>query len=194
MSKAGINALRRQFGLYEAVFEADALNCFRAMLEAAPKPATESSGECSIENDGYVKPATKEGAPEYEAVRAASDLAAEANKGVLTRVIKATARMRSTPPDADVKAPASGDVEKEILNWIADEGQYIPPEHDTAPSPVEKLREALEEIANHPHCEYPHNAPYVGDYQSGVRVGIADGHRCAAKIARSALAATERSG
>lgn len=43
-------------------------------------------------------------------------------------------------------------------------------------------KEALEKIANHPACLYPHptSSPYL--------IGVADGHRLAAKIARAALA------
>lgn len=47
---------------------------------------------------------------------------------------------------------------------------------------VPAMKEALEGIANHPACLYPHptSSPYL--------IGVADGHRLAAKIARAALA------
>lgn len=41
-------------------------------------------------------------------------------------------------------------------------------------------REALLKIANDPHCVYAPDADQYG-------IGVADGHRCAAKIARSVL-------
>lgn len=41
-------------------------------------------------------------------------------------------------------------------------------------------REALLKIANDPHCVY---LPAASQYD----IGVADGHRCAAKIARSVL-------
>jgi len=48
-------------------------------------------------------------------------------------------------------------------------------------SDKEVLLKALKEIANHPHNLYhtDGNSPYA--------IGIADGHRCAAKIAKAAI-------
>ena len=56
--------------------------------------------------------------------------------------------------------------------------QQLEPERD-------RLREALREIAEHPHCSYDHpsNSSRGGDYG----IGTADGHRCAANVARAAL-------
>jgi len=44
---------------------------------------------------------------------------------------------------------------------------------------VNRMRAALESIANHPHNTGPENTPY--------NQGIVDGHRCAAEIAREGL-------
>lgn len=52
---------------------------------------------------------------------------------------------------------------------------------------IVRLRRALEEIAEHPHCVYPER---YGEYDTGV----ADGHRCAANHARRALARGETAG
>lgn len=43
-----------------------------------------------------------------------------------------------------------------------------------------QLRSALEKIANSPHCSYENNPGQYG-------TGVADGHRCAANMARAAL-------
>ena len=48
------------------------------------------------------------------------------------------------------------------------------------------MRKALESIANHPH-----NAYYDLGEQGMYSIGVTDGHRCAAKIARAALAGKE---
>ena len=42
-----------------------------------------------------------------------------------------------------------------------------------------QLREALEDIANHPHSTYSSVSQYD--------IGVVDGHRCAASIARAVL-------
>ena len=47
---------------------------------------------------------------------------------------------------------------------------------------IARLRAALLSIANHPHCSYP----WLEDDRS-YRTGVADGHRCAAEIARAEL-------
>ena len=46
---------------------------------------------------------------------------------------------------------------------------------------VERLRKALEKIACHAHCIYSNNE------SSQYGIGVTDGHRCAATIAREAL-------
>ena len=43
--------------------------------------------------------------------------------------------------------------------------------------------EALQEIAKHPHNDYEHPSNGGGSYG----IGTADGHRCAAEVARRAL-------
>lgn len=54
-------------------------------------------------------------------------------------------------------------------------------ERDELRATVERYREALEEIRDHPWNEYrnPHDHPYS--------TGVTDGHRCCTKIARRAL-------
>ncbi len=52
---------------------------------------------------------------------------------------------------------------------------------------VEQLRAALRSIADHPHNSYETRSASDLQYSTGVT----DGHRCAAQIARDALAATE---
>ena len=47
----------------------------------------------------------------------------------------------------------------------------------------DRYEEALRKIAYHPHCEYDHPSNGTGQYA----IGVADGHRCAADIAREAL-------
>lgn len=56
------------------------------------------------------------------------------------------------------------------------------------PEREKSLRDALETIANHPHNSYDHpsNECSTG---SNYGIGCADGHRCAAQIARDALLA-----
>lgn len=49
---------------------------------------------------------------------------------------------------------------------------------------AERCAEALTEIANHPHNDYQHPANKSDDTYG---IGTADGHRCAAMIARRAL-------
>lgn len=51
------------------------------------------------------------------------------------------------------------------------------------PSPLEIAVQALTKIAEHRHCSYDHPSNGPGLYG----VGCADGHRCAAQIARAAL-------
>lgn len=50
---------------------------------------------------------------------------------------------------------------------------------------IRSLRDALREIAQHPHCSYDHpmNVGHARDYG----IGCADGHRCAASLAKFAL-------
>ena len=56
----------------------------------------------------------------------------------------------------------------------------IPPGLARLQDRVKELENALEEIASSPHCSYENNP---GEYGTGV----ADGHRCAANMARQAL-------
>ena len=51
----------------------------------------------------------------------------------------------------------------------------------------DKYEEALRKIAYHPHCNYENCGP------SMYGIGVADGHRCAANIAREALCADRES-
>lgn len=56
---------------------------------------------------------------------------------------------------------------------------------DALQARVDALEAALREIAEHPHCQYATNeAKHVPRYYN---IGVADGHRCAANIARVAL-------
>lgn len=51
-----------------------------------------------------------------------------------------------------------------------------------------RLRAALDGIATTSYCVYDGNRPYVSDHDSGYAMGVADGHRLAAKWAQEALA------
>ena len=51
---------------------------------------------------------------------------------------------------------------------------------------IRELREALREIAEHPHCIYDHPTN-TGHAHSNYGIGCADGHRCAATVAKIAL-------
>lgn len=58
---------------------------------------------------------------------------------------------------------------------------------------LERYEAALNEIATDPHCTPGMHSPSrAGDDQ--YRTGIADGHRCAANKARTALTAASRAG
>jgi hypothetical protein len=66
----------------------------------------------------------------------------------------------------------------------------------TAPPPVpqdtlSEVREALIEIAESKYNEY-HDGAYVSEHDSGYKIGITDGHRYCAAIARKALATLDR--
>lgn len=50
------------------------------------------------------------------------------------------------------------------------------------------LREALEKIATTTFTQYDGIRPYISDHDSGYALGVADGHRLAAKWAQEALA------
>lgn len=51
------------------------------------------------------------------------------------------------------------------------------------------LKEALQDIAYDPHCAYPEpQEPSASLADSQYKIGVADGHRCAAEKARYALA------
>jgi len=50
------------------------------------------------------------------------------------------------------------------------------------------LREALERIATTHYRIYDGNKPYISDHDNSYSLGIADGHRLAAKWAEEALA------
>lgn len=51
------------------------------------------------------------------------------------------------------------------------------------------LREALTAVRDHPHCSYDHPSNQGGSH--GYSTGVVDGHRCAANVARAALAKVE---
>ncbi len=51
---------------------------------------------------------------------------------------------------------------------------------------LKEAREALKSIAESPHCDYGHTACAADGAQ--YRIGVADGHRCAANDARAFLA------
>lgn len=53
---------------------------------------------------------------------------------------------------------------------------------------AERYEEALLKIATTPYRIYDGNRPYVSDHDSGYAMGVADGHRLAAKWAQEALA------
>lgn len=53
---------------------------------------------------------------------------------------------------------------------------------------AERYEKALREIAVTPYRIYDGNRPFVSDHDSGYAMGVADGHRLAAKWADEALA------
>lgn len=52
---------------------------------------------------------------------------------------------------------------------------------------IEELIAALNKIATSPHCQYV-DGKFISDHDSGYKMGIADGHRFCAAIAKQALA------
>lgn len=64
-------------------------------------------------------------------------------------------------------------------------------ELDAQSATIARLEAALQSIANSPHCAYT-DGLYVSDHDSGYKMGIADGHRCAAKMAKAALVSHDR--
>lgn len=57
-----------------------------------------------------------------------------------------------------------------------------------------RLRAALEQIANDPHCSYDmHSQAFESEAERQYQGGVVDGHRCAAQKARNALAKQETS-
>jgi len=89
----------------------------------------------------------------------------------------------------------SGEMERQWKSWgvveiavrnpqVADYCQHWEGRAEAAEAEVVKLRDVLELIANHPHnAYYSDNSVAEGNYS----IGVTDGHRCAAKIAESAL-------
>jgi len=79
----------------------------------------------------------------------------------------------------------------EIKTLKAERDNAREAEHDAAREVIKvrqentRLREALERIAHHAHCSYEGSG--AGDYG----VGVTDGHRCAAMVARAALTQKE---
>ena len=55
-------------------------------------------------------------------------------------------------------------------------------EHDV----LERMRDALVGIANHPHCQYGF-APPSPETEVRYSTGVTDGHRCAAEVAKATL-------
>jgi len=53
---------------------------------------------------------------------------------------------------------------------------------------LDAAEHALDRIANHPHCSYPVDSRGMPHTDRQYEIGVADGHRCAAEIARAALA------
>ena len=87
------------------------------------------------------------------------------------------------------------ELEGEVEHWKADALNYSKAYGDAmersgkhtvdtmaAESKLARAKEALTEIAEHPHCQYHPNQ------NSAYEIGAADGHRCAAQFALSALA------
>jgi hypothetical protein len=52
---------------------------------------------------------------------------------------------------------------------------------------IARLRGVLDEIAKHPYCSYENEQPASSDMDRQYQLGVADGHRCAANVAASAL-------
>jgi hypothetical protein len=53
-----------------------------------------------------------------------------------------------------------------------------------------RLREALERIANDPHCDYDYS--HTPGANLSYATGVTDGHRCAANKARAALTGSDK--
>lgn len=83
-------------------------------------------------------------------------------------------------------------IKEEAENLIGNEGVVSPYviKRTTEAIPalcdsIETLVEALRSIAQHPHCDYGYPSSQSGDMQYAI--GVADGHRCAANVARATL-------
>lgn len=74
--------------------------------------------------------------------------------------------------------------QQQEIKWLAGELQRMA----VKVKAYDAMREALREIAEHPHCDYDHPANDSNDYGTGC----ADGHRCAATMARNALEAIQK--
>lgn len=91
----------------------------------------------------------------------------------------------STTPDVNC------DVYGAVGEWLAetdddDNAAFIAESRTALPelvAEVRRLRGALEDIADSPHQQYASATP--------IGIGIADGHRCAANMARHALGREE---
>lgn len=59
---------------------------------------------------------------------------------------------------------------------------------------VDRLREALRKIATTHYCVYDGDRPYTSEHDSGYSLGVADGHRLAAKWANEALNPEQKGG
>ncbi len=89
-------------------------------------------------------------------------------------------------PDKTTGEPSEGDTQ------VFCSGKWHPFSCDAVidrlTSENKALREALERIATTHYRIYDGNKPYISDHDNSYSLGIADGHRLAAKWAEEALA------
>ena len=67
---------------------------------------------------------------------------------------------------------------------------FLPEDIECLLGEVNRLRAALQKIRDDPHCVYPPDSRNVTDPGRNYRIGVTDGHRWAAGIARLALEET----
>jgi plasmid stabilization system protein ParE len=70
----------------------------------------------------------------------------------------------------------------ELAHTLAKDAEIM----EAAEQEIARLTTALREIAEHPHCSYDHPTN-TGHGDRGYGIGCADGHECAATMARIAL-------
>jgi hypothetical protein len=85
------------------------------------------------------------------------------------------------------KADIPADIVERCMAAVADDRLSTGALYREAADEIVRLREALTEIMNHWACDYDHKHANTEMYRGSYGIGIVDGHRAAAIIARAAL-------